>query len=442
MKRQRTTEVRSQKSEVRGQKSEVRGQRSESVFCPLSSVLYLMVLFVLLPPFLPSQESTGAFACSIPVFRYAMERWPADYYEAVLIHRGQLTEDEKQLLNELRQEDSEVEAFLNLRIVEIDITTTTDEKVKSLLMSESATGGPETLPVLVLWYPWQRGRTPPVWQGRLTPSTVAALLQSPTRQKLAERLIEGQTAVWVFIESGNADKDKAALRLLKQELETAARELKEQAQSMPDEFSVPEVTYSFSTLSVSRSDPNERMLLTLLLNSEPDLDEYADEPMVFPVFGRGRVLFTLIGEGITVDNIRETIYFLTGPCGCEIKMMNPGVDILMAANWDAAAMRFYEEFYETYNEVPELTGVMPGAPAEAGTGPQNKVIASTQSTEVLAPDNDLSPPDDKQEQAVELKERKLLGLGVMGATGIVLGVILLVVVLGTMALSPRRRGHL
>jgi hypothetical protein len=407
----------------------------------------LTVLFVLVPPFLLSQESTGAFACSVPVFRYAMERWPADYYEAVLIHRGQLTEDDKQLLDELRQDD-----FLNLHIMELDIATTTEEKVKSLLMSESAIGppwGPETLPVLVLWYPSARGRMPPIWQGRLTPSTVADLLQSPTRQKLAERLIEGQTAVWIFVESGNADKDKAALQLLEQELETAARELKEQAQSIPDEFGVPEITYSFSTLSVSRSDPNEPMLLTLLLNSEPDLDEYADEPMVFPVFGRGRALFTLIGEGITSDNIREAIAFLVGPCGCEIKMMNPGVDLLMAANWDAAAMRFYEEFYETYNEVPELTGVMPEAPPEAGTGPQDKVIASTQSTEVLAPDNDLSPVDNKQsagrlaaEQAVEAKERKVLGLGIMGTTGVMLAVILLVVVLGTMAISPRRKGHL
>jgi len=437
MKRQRTTIIRNQKSEVRSQ-----------IICFLFSVIC---------PLWP----VSAFACSVPVFRYAMERWPADYYEAVLIHRGQLTEDQKQLLNELRQEDSEVDpptagfnrnpallGLLNLHIVEIDISTTTDEpspsdgldeKVKSLLMSEEL---PETLPVLVLWYPSARGRTPPVWQGRLTPSTVAALLQSPTRQKLAERLIEGQTTVWIFLESGNADKDKAALRLLEQELETAARELKEQAQSMPDEFGVPEVTYSFSTLSVSRSDPNERMLLTLLLNSEPDLDEYSDEPVMFPVFGRGRVLFALIGEGITVDNIRETIAFLVGPCGCEIKMMNPGVDLLMAANWDAAAMRFYEEFYETYDEVPELTGVMPEAPAEAGTRTQDKVIASTQSTEVLAPDNDLSPADDKQEQSVEVKERKVLGLGIMGTTAVCLAVILLVVVLGTMAISPRRKGHL
>ncbi len=398
-----------------------------------TTIIILISLFIL---------ASSAFACSIPVFRYAMERWPADYYDAVLIYRGQMTEDQKQLLEELQSaygESSEAEALLNLRVVEVNLAEVPEEKVKSLLGPNL----PETLPELALWYPLQRGRAAPVWQGRFTSSTVAALLQSPTRQKLAERLIDGQTTVWIFIESGNADKDKAALRLLEQELETAVRELKEQAQSMPDDLGVPEVTYSFSTLSVSRSDPNESMLLTLLLNSEPDLDEYSAEPMVFPVFGRGRVPFALIGDGITVDNIRETLAFLTGPCGCEIKMMNPGVDLLMAVNWDAAAIKFYEEFYEEYYEtpLPELTGVMPEAPADAGTGTQDKVIASTQSTEVLAPDNDLSSATDKQAQAVEVKERKLLGLGIMGTTGVMLAVILLAVVLGSVALSPRRRGH-
>jgi hypothetical protein len=393
--------------------------------------MILMVLFVLIPSL--------AFACSVPVFRYAMERWPADYYEAVLIHRGQMTEDDKQLLNELRQEDSETEDLLNLRILELDIATTPEEKVKNLLMNEQL---PETLPALVLWYPWHKGRTPPIWQGRLTPSTVAALLESPVRQKLAERLIEGQTAVWIFVESGNADKDKAALQLLEQELETVTRELKEETEAIPDELGLPEITYSFSILPVSRSDPNERMLLTLLLSSEPDLDEYSDKPVMFPVFGRGRALYALIGEGITSDNIRETIAFLVGPCGCEIKMLNPGVDILMAANWDAAAMRFYEEFYETYNEVPELTGVMPEAPADENLKTQDKEIGNSLEDNVTASMDGPTPANDVPVNAVEAKERKLLGLGIMGTTAVCLAVILLVVVLGTMAISPRRKGHL
>jgi hypothetical protein len=34
--------------------------------------------------------SAPAVACNIPVFRYALERWRADSYEAVLFYRGRL----------------------------------------------------------------------------------------------------------------------------------------------------------------------------------------------------------------------------------------------------------------------------------------------------------------------------------------------------------------
>jgi len=390
----------------------------------------IMVLSVLVP--------SSAFACSTPVFRYALERWAADYYEAVYIHRDPLSQEEKQLLDTLRQEGSETEAFLNLRVVEMDVASSTEDEVKSLLMSEKM---PETLPVLVLWYPWQKGRTPPIWQGRLTPSMVTAFLQSPVRQKLVERLTEGQTAVWLFLESGNASKDKAALALLEKELDTVIEELEEEAESIPPELAGPEIDYEFSILPVSRSDPNEPILLSLLCGSESDLDEYSNEPIIFPVFGRGRALYALIGAGINTDNIRETVGFIVGACGCEIKMMNPGVDLLLAANWDAAAVQFYEEFYETYNEVPELTSVMPEA-STAKLDTESKVVDNTPSTEILEPNNTQALAAEEQAPTVEVKERKLLGLGLMGTTGVMLAVIVLVVVLGTVALSPRRKGRL
>jgi len=394
------------------------------------TIIILTVFLILVP--------SSVFACSTPVFRYALERWAADYYEAVFIHRGPLTQDEKQLLDKLRQEGSETEAYLNLRVTEMDITSSTDEKVKTLLMSEKL---PETLPVLVLWYPWQKGRTPPIWQDPLTPETVTAFLQSPVRQKAAEYLTEGQTAIWIFLESGNAAKDKAALGLLEKELETATRELKEEAESMPEELAGPELTYEFSILPVSRSDPNESVLLSLLQSSESDLDEYSGEPVIFPIFGRGRALYALIGEGINTDNIREAIAFIVGPCGCEIKMMNPGVDLLLAANWDAAAMQFYEEFYETYDEVPALTGVMPEAPT-AKLETENKAVENILSSDVIESDSTQPLAADEQPPTVEVKKQKLLGLGLMGTTGVMLAIIVLIVVVGTVVLSPRRKGQL
>ncbi len=384
--------------------------------------------------------ASPASACLVPVFRYALERWAADYYEAVLIHQGQLEEDQKQLLKELRQEDSETDAFLNLRILEADITATTDEKVKGLLMSEEL---PETLPVLALWYPWHRGRTPPVWMGELTPSTVAALVQSPTRQKLAERLIDGQTTVWIFVESGDAGKDKAARQLLARELEAATKELKEMAPPPIEELGGAELSYEFSILPLSRTDAKEQMLLVMLLNSEPDLHEYADEPMAFPVFGRGRVLCALVGAGIRADNIREIVAFLTGPCGCEIKMMNPGTDLLMAANWDAAVM----EFYETEYPLPELTGVMPEAPVKpadtnAVTAVDTIAVTTADTTAVTAADTNAVIPVDTNPVKPRAQEQKLRGLGVMATTTVMLVVIGLVVALGTLVVSWRRRAQL
>ncbi|MGD8500142.1 MAG: hypothetical protein PVJ86_05815 [Phycisphaerales bacterium] len=399
--------------------------------------------------------SQAVYACSTPVFRYALERWPADFYEAVLIHRGPIADDDPTALL-LKDETAQ---FLNLRLSAIDLESAAEtetgpepaERVKSLLGGEI----PEKLPALALWYPWQRGRAAPLWVGEFTPATVALLAKSPKRKELAERLMEGQSGVWVFVESGNADKDRAALQLLSQELEAATRELKEMALPV-DDVQMPGLSFEFSTLSVSRSDPKERFLLEMLLNSEPDLDEYADVPIVFPVFGRGRALFALVGEGINSDNLREAIAFLTGPCGCEIKMMNPGVDLLMATNWDAAVMQFYQEFYETQEEeLPELTSVFPEEPpidsraaagAFAETSAQGKEgsaappaepsqdtdVNSTLETSGLGPKG--SVPVEEQASSIEDQGS---GLGVIGTTAVSVGAILVIAALGTFAVMRR-----
>jgi len=361
--------------------------------------------------------------CSVPVFRYALERWVPDAYEAVIIHRGPLADDDP-ATSPLKGDEAE---FLNLRISAIDLETSAENDVTSLF------GGaplPETLPALAIWYPWQKGRAAPFWTGEFTPATVKALIASPKRLQLAQRLTDGQTAVWVVVESGNAAKDKAAIQLLEQELATATKELKEMASELPEELDMPRLSYEFSTLTISRSDPQERMLLEMLLKSEPDLGDYADGPIVFPVFGRGRALYALASEGINTDTIRETIAFLTGPCGCEIKMLNPGVDLLMAENWDAAVMQFYQEFYETAEEepLPELTGVFPEEPADAGLNAQGEVVAAA----ISESPQPLSAP------VIETPERKVRGFGVIGTTAVSLAAILVAAGLGTLAVIKRK----
>jgi len=383
-------------------------------------ILFIIAAFFVLPVY-------SVYACSTPVFRYALERWPADYYDGVVIHKGSLTDDDPAVVL-LQSEKAE---FLNLRISPIDLTSSPADDVTKLL------GGPipEMLPALVLWYPFSKGRAAPLWTVQFTPTMVEALIQSPKRQELAQRLTAGQTAVWIFVESGNLGKDKAAKLLINREFATATKELREMASALAEELQIPEFSYEFSILSVSRSDPKEKMLLEMLLNSEPDLDEYSDEPIVFPTFGRGRALFALVGEGINTDNIREAIAFITGPCGCEIKMVNPGIDLLIAENWDAAAMQFYQEFYEMSEEpLPELTGVFPDEPADAGLNAQGEVVAAA-----INPGSDSRLTDNDLPEPAQAPEQKVHGFGVMGTTAVSLAAILVAVGLGTFAVTKKKK---
>jgi hypothetical protein len=90
-------------------------------------------------------------------------------------------------------------------------------------------------------------------------------------------------------------------------------------------------------IEVSRSDPAEQWLIRAMMTVEPDLAGLVDQPMVFGVFGRARVLEPFVGKGITVDNLTQLVDFVTGACSCQVKDANPGVDLLTAWNWDAAA---------------------------------------------------------------------------------------------------------
>ncbi|UCC98980.1 MAG: hypothetical protein JSW66_03660 [Phycisphaerales bacterium] len=381
--------------------------------------LVIFGLFALLPAVVD--------ACSVPVFRYAMERWPPDYYDAVIIARGESAEQTPAAAL-LKDETAEL---LNLRLSGLDLATAPEEEVKSLLGPNT----PEKLPALALWYPWLKGRGAPFWTGEFTPETVSKLAQSPMRTELGERLSKGQSGVWILIESGDAAKDKAALQLLEQELETATKELKEMAPALVEELQMPGLSFEFSTLSLSRSDPNEQFLLAMLLSSEPDLDEYAGEPILFPVFGRGRALYALVGQGINADNIREAVGFLTGPCGCEVKMLNPGVDLLMAFNWDAAVMQFYEEFYEMQETPMELTSVFPEATGEITSEVQEATAESELGSDpTYAGSTQTEPP------ATEKQRRH--GFGLLGTAAVSLGGIVVIVALGTLAVSRRRKEQL
>jgi hypothetical protein len=152
-------------------------------------------------------------------------------------------------------------------------------------------------------------------------------------------LLDGDSAVWVLVECGDAQRDDAAAELLEAELRRLEKAIELPALeelAAEEEFqantSVP-LRLGFSLVRLAKNDAEEEVLRSMLLASEPDLAEF-DDPIVIPVYGRGRTYYALVGKGISPELIEDNGRFVCGDCSCQIKDQNPGVDLLLAANWE------------------------------------------------------------------------------------------------------------
>ncbi|MCJ7752427.1 MAG: hypothetical protein MUQ65_15275, partial [Armatimonadetes bacterium] len=199
------------------------------------------------------------------------------------------------------------------------------------------------LPLMALQNTWTPQTERPIWSGPLTVSNARMLVDSPARRDIVRRILEGHSAVWVLLESGDSAKDSAARALLGETIRDLERKLElpvglgnaPLSRDEPTQRIEPPLQIRFSLLSLPRSDAAESVFIELLMHSEEDLDHYSSEPIAFPIYGRGRVLYALVGKGITEENIREACAFLVGFCSCQAKALNPGTDLLMAADWEA-----------------------------------------------------------------------------------------------------------
>ena len=306
-----------------------------------------------------------AMSCSVPVFRYALERWEPDPYKGIVIFDTEMSGDEQALFNQLKESARDPSFPLNLQIQVADKAL-----VDIVELEETLKGGvPEKLPVIALWYPGEIGKKAPFYFGGFGPAAVNAITHSPKREELAKRLIRNDAVVWIFVPSGEKENDRQVEALLMKELDDAANRLAQSPKPVIPGYEGKTLSYDLSILPLSPTNPQEQFFVEMLLGSEPDLYEHQDTPMIFPVFGRGRLLGALFGEYITTDNIQGAISFMTGACSCEVKAMNPGTDLLIAAPWERAVL----DIYASDEAIPELTGVMPDQPDTGKPDSQDSV---------------------------------------------------------------------
>ena len=105
-------------------------------------------------------------ACSVPVFRYALERWQAAPYEVIVLHRGALDADAKKLVDWLNACADTFEGRTNMEVFTVDLDAKVDPRYADVVKAV----GDAPLPQLVLRYPEMYGRTRPIWSGVLAPA--------------------------------------------------------------------------------------------------------------------------------------------------------------------------------------------------------------------------------------------------------------------------------
>ena len=83
--------------------------------------------------------------------------------------------------------------------------------------------------------------------------------------------------------------------------------------------------------------------------------------MGFSVFGRGRVLYALVGKGIMPETIDTACAFMVGPCSCQVKNQNPGFDLLLSHDWESVtAGSMISDALPEETATPKLLTIPPG----------------------------------------------------------------------------------
>ena len=267
-------------------------------------------------------------ACNVPVFRYALEQWPPDVYPITVYHRGNI---DQKALDLLQHNAVDHGSSANCSVQAIEIKTGEGK-------SDTVSHGIRELPWMEITYPPNASARGVAWEGPFHSANVQKILLSPGRSSIAKMLLDGDAAVWVLLKSGNRQKDGKAAETLRRGLKRASVEMKipetgvDSAGNPIPVNDFKNYTVHFKMVEVAREDPEETVLVSLLLGMESDL-AYYEEPMAFPVFGRGRVLYALVGDGIQEKTIFAACQSLINWCSCEIKALNPGTDLLISADW-------------------------------------------------------------------------------------------------------------
>lgn len=269
-----------------------------------------------------------ALSCNIPVFRYALEKWDLTPYDVLVYHRGPLPAEMQAMLKPW----TEISKRANIEVTIVNLDEPVAPEHRRLWEQYAKY---ERTPWMLVRSQSKYAPDAPAWSGPFTEANFKTVLDSPMRQATLAHLTRGSSVVYLFLTSGDAKADRNAFTMARKELPTLAKKIKleQQAEEGPNklQWAIP-LKVDFPLLVLDRTDPAEAAFVKFLLGTENGLDE-VDGPILFAIFGRGRVL-SLHGKYLTDENLVLATSFLCAKCSCDKKEeLGAIVDLLMLADW-------------------------------------------------------------------------------------------------------------
>ena len=323
---------------------------------PISQKAALLFVFAFL------SIVTVITACNIPVFRYALERWPPDYYRCYIFHNAELDADAKAMATELDATYTVQSTPCNIICTFVDLNK---KYPNSIMKVYNEHVKDKTLPVMVVSSPANYSeRQKTFWVKPFNKKALMQVVDSPARVAIYEKIMHGESAVWVLFTSGDEKRDNAARAILSGTISNLMETC-----TMPEgvipvgqevmhpheeenklELEIP-LKISFSVIEVSQQDPAEAFFIENIKSSSDHMTNAAGGPFTVPIFGQGRVAAAIIERDMLLDNMTYLGYYISDACSCQAKAQNIGFDLLMLGDWSIFDNQLVQD-----RKLPPVTG--------------------------------------------------------------------------------------
>lgn len=279
--------------------------------------------------------SSTLWACNVPVFRYALERWKPDRCEVIVFYDTDLSAQQREVLADLQGAARGGQPTANVEVIRSQVGHDQNQPNAELWLTIKGLAG-VSLPYVVVRTTVSDKQSVNGWHGPLAQFQSAWLLDSPVRRELSRRLLAGDSVVWLLLKSPDAKRNSAVKELLSGELTRLSKTIEfPEGLGLPGSELYAEIPLlmKFTILEIDPNDQAEQFLVRLFKGFQREAAG-AGQPLLVPVFGRGRALEVIPANRLDAALVGDLTRYLCGACSCQVKEQNPGFDLLLSTAWD------------------------------------------------------------------------------------------------------------